>query len=338
MNIKRYSTAVLMLIGIVAWYVYAYVSQEKMSFELYDFTTPTWSLFVWVILPMITVYLFSVFHMMFHSLVASFKLRRFRKDSEKILVAIADAYLGKEDRNHSYKTPRYKLLGSIIDNSTLFPTENMPRDIKNDKLTKVLNIIEDIKNGKVVDLKPYALKATNALVVQNNRNKYKSGNLNAENILSKSENYSVAFCKEVYVEYIKIASFLAIEKHKKFMDKSSLFSVLDRINAEKNKLEITNESLVSLFESMDLTSKDYIEISTALSHKMDPEQRIKLFETYSEKNELAMEAYIYTLFDLEMISLAKDILDNSQENEYQKFKAYTDLKEVNKHYSINLFI
>jgi hypothetical protein len=215
----------------------------------------------------------------------------------------------------------------------------MPRDVKNDKLNKVLSIIDDIKNGKVVDLKSYGLKPTNALVMQNNRNKYKNGFLNAENILTKSENYTEAFCKEVYTEYIKIASFVAIEKHKKFLDKSSLLTVLERINADKNKLEISNESLGLLFESMDLKSKDYIDISVALSNNnMDPEQRIKLFETLSEKNEVVMEAYLYTLFDLEMVSLAKEILDHSLEGEYLKFKAYSDLKEMNKQYSIDLFI
>ena len=89
---------------------------------------------------------------------------------------------------------------------------------------------------------------------------------------------------------------------------------------------------------MELTNKDFIEISTVLSNGMIPEQRMKLFEIISENNDLAMEAYLYTLFDLEMISLAKDILDNSQENEYLKFKAYSDLKNANKNYSINLFI
>ncbi len=338
MYIKRYSIAASVLIGLVAWYVYAYISQEKMSFDFFGIVLPSLSLFVWVILPMVVLYIASVLHMSFYSMLAGFRLRRFEKDSEKILVAISDAYLGKEDRNHSFKTPRYQLFGSIIDNTTLFPHPGMSKNTTNDKLNKVLTLIEDIKNGKVVDLKPYSLKPNNALVIQNSRNKYKNGEINADDILSKSENYTEELCKEVYTEYIKIASFLAIEKYKTYMDKSSLFTVLARINAKKDSLEISNESLISLFDSMELTNKDFIEISTVLSNGMIPEQRMKLFEIISEKNDLAMEAYLYTLFDLEMISLAKDILDNSQENEYLKFKAYNDLKDANKNYSINLFI
>ena len=71
---------------------------------------------------------------------------------------------------------------------------------------------------------------------------------------------------------------------------------------------------------------------------MIPDQRLKLFESISEKDEKGMDAYIYTLLDLEMLSLAASILENSQENEYSNFKAYMALRDCNKNFSIELFI
>ena len=71
---------------------------------------------------------------------------------------------------------------------------------------------------------------------------------------------------------------------------------------------------------------------------MLPEQRIKLFELLSNDDEAAMEAYLFTLFDLEMLAPAKEILDISQPNEYMPFKAYSSLRDCGKHFDINLFV
>jgi hypothetical protein len=51
-----------------------------------------------------------------------------------------------------------------------------------------------------------------------------------------------------------------------------------------------------------------------------------------------MSAYIYTLYDVEMIDLANEMLDNSQADDFLKFKAYRALKEANQHFDIKLFV
>ena len=89
---------------------------------------------------------------------------------------------------------------------------------------------------------------------------------------------------------------------------------------------------------LNLKEKDYIEASHIASRNMVPEQRIKLFELLSEKSEEAVGGYLYTLYDLEMLHLADEILDNSQPDEYLYFKAYRSLKECNKKFDISLFV
>ena len=71
---------------------------------------------------------------------------------------------------------------------------------------------------------------------------------------------------------------------------------------------------------------------------MIPDQRIKLFETMSNDNDEIVEAYLYTLFDLEMLAPANEILDNTTESEYIYFKAYSLLRESGKHFDIHLFL
>lgn len=338
MHIKKYTTAALILIVLVGWYVYAFITQESMSFEFFGTSLPSFSIALWVVIPMIILYVASVIHMLFYSFLSTLKRRKYEKDYEKIVDAIVDAYLGKKERLNSFKTDRYKLLGTVVDNATIFPIGEFDTDIENKKLRDVLTLINSIRNGEAVELKKYSLLPSNELVIQNERNRYKKGDISAENILGDKSKYDISLRKEVYVDFVKYAPLQAIEKHKDALSKDALFEILSRINADAHTLEISNDSLISLFHNLQLNSKEYIEASKKLSKSMLPEQRIKLFELLSNDDEAAMEAYLFTLFDLEMLAPAKEILDISQPNEYMPFKAYNSLRDCGKHFDINLFV
>ncbi len=338
MYIKRYTIASLILMALVGWYVYAYITQESISIEVFGVVFPSLSIAIWVIVPLIILYIASVLHMSFYNVLAALKLRKYDKDYEKIIDAIVDAYLNKAERNHHFKTPRYKLLGELLDKTVLFLKGDVAPSTDNEKINAVIKVVDAIKKGEVVDLKAYSLKHENPLVVQNDRNRYKKGDLSSEEILSHPNKYAQELSEEVYADFVKTKPVSAIEKYKKFLTKDSLLVILSRINADENTIEISNESLIALFDQLDLNRRDYIDISTALSHGMIPEQRMKLFEILSNDREEAMDAYLYTLYDLEMLAPANDILDISQPDEYQNFKAYRALKECNKYFPIKLFI
>lgn len=338
MYIKRYTIAAAILIALVGWYVYAYITQDTISIDFFGITLPSLSISLWVVVPLIILYLATVLHMAFYSMINSFQLRKYEKDSEKLLDSIVDAFLNKKNRNHSFKTLRYQLLGSIVDNTTIFPHQGIAKITKNDKINDVISAIEAIKEGKVADLKPYSLEPNDDLVLQNNRNRYKSGEITADEILSHSVDYDEALCKEAYTQYVQTASLYNIEKYKSFMTKDSLNEILTRVNGNQHTIEIPNETIISFLNDLEMDEDEYVEMSVSLSSGMIPEQRIKLFEMISENNDKAMKAYLFTLFDLEMVDVAKNLIEHTHKDEYMKFKAYLALKECNKNFNINLFL
>ena len=338
MHIKRYILASAILLGIVGWYVYSHITQDKMGLEIYGVVIPELPIALLVVVPAIALLLFSIFHMSFYSFLNGFKLRKYEKDAKELIDAFGDAYLQKIERDHSFKTERYKVFGELINNSQLIPNKNISKNTSNEKINVILRLLNDIESGVSVDLRAYGLKAINPIVMKNNRNKFNNGDLTAEEILKDASNYDEELCKLAYIEYAKTYSVNGILQFKSLMTKDALMAVLNRVNNGEHSIEIDNKTLMELFESIELTSKDYIEISMTLSKGMDPEKRIKLFETLSEKNEIAMEAYLYTLFDLEMLSVAEDILENSQPDEFLKFKAYAALKDSHHNFNISLFL
>ncbi len=337
MHIKRYTIAALILMGLVGWYVYSFVSQDITSFDFFGVHLPPMPVALWVVLPMFILFLATLAHIMFYSMLGSFKLRAYRKDYEKLIGSISDAFLGKANNDPDYKTERYKLLGTTLGGSKIVPSEKLYVS-GNDKIDKTLETLRDLEEGKVVDLSKYHLLPTNPLVIQNQFNRYKKGDVSAESILSDSKRYTKEHQQAAYNDLIATAKLETLSKYKEYMNKDTLCTVIARINAQKNALDISNEQLMELINDVELNEEDYIKVSAILANNMIPDQRIKLFEKLSEKKESALSAYIYTLYDVEMIELANEMLDNSQADDFLKFKAYRALKEANKHFDIKLFV
>jgi hypothetical protein len=276
-------------------------------------------------------------HMMIYALVGNFKLRRLGKDNEKMIDALRDALLGVSERNYVYKTDAYKLIGKLIDNSLLLPFNTL-RSIGNEKIDEALQLMRDVNEKKKVDIKKFHLSNTTSIAIQNNLNRFERGDIDADRILSRSESYGEIVSAKAYETYVQSASVGSILKYKHLFTKSSLLDFVQRINAAENGIEMGNEELVSLLSGLKLTNEDYIDVSDAMSKNMLPEQRIRLFEMLSEKNDDAMEGYLFTLYDLQMIDTANEILNNTSKDDYQIFKAYRDLKRANKHYDIAIFL
>ena len=338
MYLKRYTIASLVLMALVGWYVYTYVSHESLSLSFFGINLPSASIPLLVVLPMFILYVASVLHMAFYTLLGSFKLKKYDRDYEKLVDAFCDAFLLKENREHEFKTQRYKLVGRIVDNSSISPYAEKLLDIENEKLQTVIETIYKIQDGKSVDLKKFALSPTNLLVVLNNKNRYENGELGAEEILINAKNYPHDFLKKVYVDFVKTASGEKIMQYsKEIITKEALDAIIKRIESGE-ELSLSAEDFVTLLNTVELSKEEFIDISKALARSVMPEERLKIFEKLSEMNENAMSAYLYTAFDLEMIELADEILESSSPDEFKNFRAYKALKECNKNFNIDIFV
>jgi hypothetical protein len=336
MQLKRYTIASLILMILVAAAVYS-IDNEAISFDLLGLHFPNLPVAFWVVVPLIIMYLASLLHMGVYALVGNFKLRRLNKDHEKMIDALRDSLLGVGERNYVYKSEPYKLMGKLIDNSLLMPFDTL-RSIGNEKIDEVLQLMRDVKENKKVEIKKFHLPSTTSIAIQNNLNRLERGEIDADSILSRPDSYGEIVCAKAYETYVKTASIGSVMKFKHLFTKASLVDFLQRVNANENGIQISNEELVALLTSIKLESNDWIDLSEAMAKNMLPEQRIRLFEMLSEQNDDAMEGYFYTLYDLQMIDTANEILNNTAHNDYLIFKAYRDLKKANKHYDIAIFL
>lgn len=336
MQLKRYTIASLILILLVAAAVYS-IDNESISFDLLGMHFPNLPVAFWVVVPLIIMYLASLLHMGIYALVGNFKLRRLNKDHEKMIDALRDSLLGVNERNYVYKSDAYKLMGKLIDNALILPYETL-RSVGNEKIDEALQLMRDVKEKKKVEIKKFHLSNTTSIAIENNLNRFERGEIDADTILSRPESYGEIVCAKAYESYVKTASIGSVMKFKHLFTKASLVDFVQRVNAAENGIQISNEELATIFSALKLSSNDWVDLSAAMSKNMLPEQRIRLFEMLSENNDDAMEGYLYTLYDLQMIDTANEILNNTAHTDFQIFKAYRDLKRANKHYDIAIFL
>jgi len=337
MYIKRFSIAAFILMGLIGSYFYVTFPNEHLAIDILGIHSAALPIAFWVVVPMVVLYLATIIHMLFYSIVGSFKLRKYRVDSETFEDSIKDALLGRIERHNKYKTDRYSLFGKVVDSSRL----QLIKDITatgNEKLDETIALVSKINAGEYVDLKKFYLSKANPLVQKNDINAYNTGNIAEEKILNNVDDYSDELVSLAFTNYAKTAPLVQIEKYKSHLTKSVLFKIVARVNADENTLDVSTDSLIAMFNAVTLTEEDLINLSATLATDMLPDERIKLFKQLADENETATAAYLYTLFDLEMIAPAEEILENSQPDEYVYFKAYKALKDCNKNFSIDLFI
>jgi len=337
MYIKRFSIAAFILMGLIGAYFYVSFPNEHLAIDIMGIHSAALPIAFWIVLPMVVLYIATITHMLFYSIVGSFKLRKYRIDSETFEDSVKDALLGRIERHNSYKTDRYSLFGNIVDASRLQLIKDIPAT-GHEKLDETIALVSKINAGEYVDLKKLYLSKANPLVQKNDINAYNAGNIAEEKILNNVDDYFDELVSLAFTNYAKTAPLSQIEKYKTQLTKSVLFKIVARVNADENTLDISTDSLIALFKEVSLQKEDYINLSATLAENMLPDERIKLFKNLSDELEVATAAYLYTLFDLEMIAPAEEILENSQSDEYIYFKAYKALKDCHKNFPIELFL
>lgn len=337
MYIKRYSIAALLLIFAVGWFVYGFVSKASLHIDVLGIVLPSLPVAVWVALAMLLLFAATLAHMLFYSVVGSIRLRKYEKDYAHLLDAIADAFLQKEERHHRFKTDRYAVMGQIADQTQMQPAAALT-ELSHTKIAGIVQMIETIKQGGSTDLKRYNLAVNNPLVRQNQINLLTEGKLDAETVLSKPDRYDKALHTMAFEQLCMHAPLHILEKYRDHMTFTALLSIVSRINAAENTLSVPNAALVDFIERIEgLNSLDYLFVAVTIGEHMLPEQRISIMERLSDDDEKALDGYLFTLFDLEMVDKANELLHMTAEGEYPLFKAYAELKGCNKHYDIKRF-
>jgi hypothetical protein len=291
---------------------------------------------VWVVIPMFLLMLASIVHMMFYGTKNFFKFRRWEKDSDNLNNALYWSLLN-EPKAQKFNLPKLKETASLLQVSTLKVTRTV--DGVSEKIQSALNIISEIDKGECVDFKEKKLSKMlsndNPLVIKNNLNCLDKDKNFVEVVLQNKEQYTQEVFEKALNIFAQNVNFLKARKYSKIFTRDSFMTLISRVTRDDD-LELTQAILDEFIGDLNKEFKcsDYLLIANITKKQFSPDDNLKLFRGYDRQYPKAQTAYLYLLFDYEMIEKAGEYLDEHDEDEFMRFRALYDLKKEHKKYKI----
>ena len=321
----------------IGLYVYSF-NGDVYTLEVYKFSLEL-PIALWIVLPTILLFIASTTHMMYYSLKDFWKDRAVKRDFENFKTAVSEKVLG-EDSSLKYKSEWFKFVGKSLKTLEYKEVEGFNTD--DEKIEANRQILKDLNDGKTLELKKYKLSSNNRLLEQNEMNKLQEDSKYSSTILKECKDESSELCQKAYFEYIKYASYVDIKKLD-FIPTKDMFRVLmERYLEEEGTvaIKIDLDEIQELLMQFKANREDYLELAYEIKTKLEPDALIALFEKLynSPEHSAAADAYLYVLNELQMIDKVRDILENSDDEEFEKWKTILFLRDHGKNVNSGLFL
>jgi len=276
---------------------------------------------VWVVLPMAALLMFTIVHMLFYSLKSYFKLKKWQRDARTLDDALYWS-LVNEPKEQKYAMEEVRSSAVLLGKSSLNILDSV--EGLNPRLSKVVNIINKIKNGEYVDLKEYKMVKVfnegNPHLIQNRLNRLESDNEFVEEVMKSSSKYSKLVQAQALEIFARKETFYKARKYAKVFDVENFKVMLSRANMEED-MGLNSEILNDFMNGLKLSCTDFVEIANVTKKQFTPDENLALFKRYQAENSKAQNAYLYLLFEYELLDEINTYLDEQDEDDFIKFRA-----------------
>ncbi len=291
---------------------------------------------IWVIIPMFILMLASLVHMMFYGAKNFFRFKKWENDSDNLNNALYWSIL-HEPKPHKFNLPKLRETASILQVSNIETVGTV--DGVSEKLQSALNIISEIDKGECVDFREKklanALSSSNKIVIKNQLNCLAKNENFAEEVLQNRDKYDNTVFEKALKIFSKKTTFPKAKKYSKIFTRDSFIKLISRVSRDNDlglDTTILNEFITDL--NKDLKCSDFLFIANVTKKQLSPDENLKLFKDYQTQYVKAETAYLYLLFDYEMIDKAGEYLDEHDPDDFMRFRALYDLKKTHTKYKI----
>ncbi|MFT7879481.1 MAG: hypothetical protein ABXS91_03715 [Sulfurimonas sp.] len=323
------TTVLMMIVGALAYSVNAdHYVVEFMGVNL------NFPVAAWLVLPMFILFVFTFFHMLVYGLKNHFILNRWKKDAQTLDDALYWALLN-EAKEQKYLMSEIGTSASLLSHSSLKMLDGMPE--LNPRLTKITGILKKIESGEYVDLKEHKLAKVfnggNPYLIQNRLNRLDVDAKFVEEVMKSSSEFSEPVQRKALEIFASKENFFKARQYAKVFDIENLLLMLRRVDQDE-EMGISQEILKDFIDHINPTCSDFLRIAEITKKHFTPDENLALFFSYQTKNPKAQYAYLYLLFEYELMDEVGRYLDEQEESEFMKFRALYTLKKSNERYNL----
>jgi ABC-type multidrug transport system fused ATPase/permease subunit len=333
MRIGLYTFASLAFIALIAAFTYT-INSGNFVYEMAGINL-NFPIALWIAIPMLLLLVMTIFHMMYHGTKSYFARRKWTRDANELQDALYWSLL-KEPKEHHFSIPEIKSGAALLSVSSLEvldATEGL-----SDKLGKTINWVKKIQDGEYVDLREKKvakfLSSDNPLVVHNTLNRLEDNSEFAESVLMSKNEHSKEVVSKALDVLVSKESLFKMRKFASMLNGSYLSQVLDRAD-EGEDVGLTADNVDYLSHNIELGCTEYMRLARSTIKKLTPDENLTLFKKLANEKESAQNAYLYLLFQYELLDEVKAYLEESEEDEFKPFRALYILKKGKYNYRVS---
>ncbi len=334
MGLKKYIFGSILLI--VAIFAYTFILEPgDYRIEIFEYVMIL-PVAAWVVAPVLFLFIVTVLHIIYYGLKNYFSLKSITKDSDAMMTLLNSKLL-KESSKANFQNKEFQKVAAIIQQLDL-KISNQDFSCEDEKIKKTADQIFAIENGKYISSKELKLPNTNPLMEKNIINRIEQDENYALETLKKPSEYSEEILKKAFEKTLNTKSITTLKKllDQVNFDEDMVVQLLEKDSQQEKQFAMTKEQILDLIKKVNLSSEQLVTIANYYKSVMSPDQIIGLFEELSNQKEDYINAYLYVLAEFEMIDKIRDIIENSEHDEYLPYKALVDLKDAGKHiYSLD---
>lgn len=318
-----------LIFTIISFIVAYFISQE--SYDIgFGVALP---IALWVITPLIIFFLLSFIFFGMNSIKAFLNNANYGKDYKLFLHQILNPESNNLNFSQKFKTPFFNDVSKALTRFNIKPNlESSQSGIE--KIDSMFDKFNKINNGEYEELKscPYKdIEDKNTMLFMNENPK------NAMDIL-KDSTKSLEIRANAFLIIIKSKNLKDIQKALNLGKSCLNKNVLMHLFAFMPDLNISPEEFAKMARKIDFQMNDYIDLARFVKGEFSPNQWLEMFKSLNNYDEAAHKAYVYVLLELDLLDAAKSELKNNHNRELDLFRAYVDLKALDKNYILETFL
>jgi len=333
MRIGLYTFASLALIGLVAAFAYT-INPGNFVYEIAGINLD-FPVALWIAIPMLILLVMTLFHMLYHGTKSYFARRKWVRDANELQDALYWSLL-KEPKAHHFSIPEIKNGAALLSVSALDVQDSV--EGLSDKLGKTINWVKKIQEGEYVDLREKKvakfLSTDNPLVVRNTLNRLEDNSEFAETVLLSKDEHVPEVVEKALGVLVDKETLFKMRKFAKMLGPKELERLLDRAD-EGEDVGLTADNVDFVVQQIDLPCRSYMRLARSTIKQLTPDENLALFKKLSTEKEAAQNAYLYLLFQYEMLDEVKAYLEESEEDEFKPFRALYTLKKGKYNYRVS---
>ena len=330
MKTRKFLVYCIIYIVVVAGLTYSLNSSDY-TFELLG-QTITLPIAIWVALPVAVLALLALLHIAYHGY-AFYRYKKWiKKDSQLYKDLAKETLLGFES-NKDFKTDTYKIASQLT--RSISPVGEL-KDVGVDdaEINNILQTIKSIKNKEIVDLKKFRLAKDRKLNILNELNKIEQLPTYYLDIL-KNQDQNESLKKAAFDKLIKVASFSEIKRLNFELASKDIILIITRF--VNDEIDLSSDEIFDLLNNAKVTKAQYDKVAIMLKNKLKPDAFIGIFEKLKSIHADADEAYVYALFELQMLDKVREAIEGSDPDEFKEIKVLLFLRDNGKMVPSSLF-